>query len=702
MAARSKTKQHPLHIQAVIAALHAHGCSPTEQNGGWQANCPAHDDKTPSLSVREGTSVGVILKCHTGCEFRDVIAALGLEKQKPARRTSRPASRLKVTPQASTSLVPCELPSGPDTTVYHYLDADGAAAFAVARKDGANRKLITQWTPTEGGWIAKGMPDNRPLYRLPDVLKSKGRVIIVEGEKCVEAIRSANMGTVTTWAGGTAALKKTDWTTLRGRSVAILADDDAPGRKCAERLARMLNELNVDIEIALPDGNTGEDVADWIEAGTADAEIKRLLHPWTPPDEDEAEQDEADEDEPRLLFPKKNAAALRGALRDLKMAIRYNQRRHADEFRLKGETAWEGYTDRSIGKLRDTISDRYAYSTANGKVAPLRFGDSAWKVSFNALLADCESDPFVEWLQELPKWDGNPILNSLLEITLGAEGELAEWASVFLFLGPIQRALEPGCKLDEVPVLVGRQGIGKSALLRQCLPPEHQASWFGDSLNMAAHPKERAEALQGRVIVEASEMAGVSRAELEIIKQFVTCQDDGSVRLAWRQNPEPLPRRCVIVGTSNNQNCLPNDSTGNRRFVPIQCPEGNDIESFMSVRVRGQLWGEALKRYRDGERANLPRRLHDCAAVEAEGARRRDVILEDSLAELSQKDTAIAGMNMRELAVGLQLCSPGEEGRLDMRLQNRLSAALLAGGWTKRRERRNGIQSGIWYPPAEA
>ena len=88
-----------------------------------------------------------------------------------------------------------------------------------------------------------------------------------------------------------------------------------------------------------------------------------------------------------------------------------------------------------------------------------------------------------------------------------------------------------------------------------------QDEGFSDGLNLAAHPKERAEALQGKVYVEASEMAGATRAELESLKAFVSRQNDGSVRLAYRRDPESTPRRCIIVGTSNNMNCLPNDPT---------------------------------------------------------------------------------------------------------------------------------------------
>ena len=75
-------------------------------------------------------------------------------------------------------------------------------------------------------------------------------------------------------------------------------------------------------------------------------------------------------------------------------------------------------------------------------------------------------------------------------------------------------------KLAEMPVLVGAQGIGKSALLRNLFPPEYADDWTTDGLHLAADPKVRAEALQGRVVVEAGEMAGANRADLESLKSF--------------------------------------------------------------------------------------------------------------------------------------------------------------------------------------
>ena len=98
--------------------------------------------------------------------------------------------------------------------------------------------------------------------------------------------------------------------------------------------------------------------------------------------------------------------------------------------------------------------------------------------------------------------------------------------------------------------------------------------WFSDGLSFHDDQKAKAEALQGMVLVEASEMTGSTKAEVETIKRFLSRTND-SIRLTYRRDPSPLLRRCMIVGTTNDPRCLPNDASGNRRFLPVPCTAGD-------------------------------------------------------------------------------------------------------------------------------
>ena len=88
-------------------------------------------------------------------------------------------------------------------------------------------------------WTA---PDNRPLYRLPELLAANfDRVVIVtEGEKCADALAGLGYAATTTFGGANAA-RKSDLSPLRGRKVILWPDHDAPGHKYADQLAVTLH-----------------------------------------------------------------------------------------------------------------------------------------------------------------------------------------------------------------------------------------------------------------------------------------------------------------------------------------------------------------------------------------------------------------------------------------------------------------------------
>ena len=403
-------------------------------------------------------------------------------------------------------------------------------------------------------------------------------------------------------------------------------------------------------------------------------------------------------------LPDKTEPSTARALKMLKIEFRYNSRSYCAElfqFSSNGTIPdapvqqWFKLTDRIEAKLRDLLTQRFNYPTRGG-LQPLTYGEARWKQVVNAHLCGRERDPFKDWLSDLPPWDESLRLNTYLDDIFSAgESPLVKWVGQFLFLGPIHRAHEPGAKLDEMPVLVGSQNIGKSALLRSMFPPEHSV-WFNDGLHLAADPKVRAEALQGRVIVEVAEMAGSNRADLESLKAFVSRQDDGAVRLSFRRNPEPTPRRVIIVGTADRYDSLPNDPSGNRRFVPITLNAATQaVEDFMAEH-RDQLWAEAICRHAAGVNPRMPRTLMPDAAVAAEAHRNRDTMLEDAI------DAALEPDWEGTLEAAAQKCgllSPNQTGaQLSMRDSKRLGAALRGSGREMHQVKVGGIKRRIWKP----
>ena len=173
---------------------------------------------------------------------------------------------------------------------------------------------------------------------------------------------------------------------------------------------------------------------------------------------------------------RKDSEALSFVLAAMALDVRYNLRSHRTEWQGLGLTdadTWEPINQRILANIREGIARQYYVKTKDGP-RPLLWGRDSFEDTLNALLHHREVDPFEDWLSALPPWDRIERLSALLPILFDApEDELSAWAGQYLFLGAVQRTYEPGCKLDEIPVLIGDQGIGKSAFARAALPARH-------------------------------------------------------------------------------------------------------------------------------------------------------------------------------------------------------------------------------------
>jgi len=124
---------------------------------------------------------------------------------------------------------------GPYTAKWDYLSANGELIACVYRYDPApGRKEFRPWDVRARMCRA---PDPRPLYNLPAVAQTDG-VVLVEGEKCADALIRQGIVATTAMNGAKAPVDKTDWTPLAGKAVLIWPDRDAPGWDYAEAAAR--------------------------------------------------------------------------------------------------------------------------------------------------------------------------------------------------------------------------------------------------------------------------------------------------------------------------------------------------------------------------------------------------------------------------------------------------------------------------------
>lgn len=208
--------------------------------------------------------------------------------------------------------------------------------------------------------------------------------------------------------------------------------------------------------------------------------------------------------------------------------------------------------------------------------------------------------PVRDYLESLV-WDGVPRVETLFIEFMGAEDNAYTRAvSRIALTAAVARIFAPGIKYDNVVVLVGPQGCGKSTILKKL-----GRDWFSDTLT-TMQGKEAYEQIQGFWIIEIGELAAMKRYEVETVKQFTSKSED-SYRAAYGHHVETHKRQCVFFGTTNTYDFL-KDMTGNRRFLPVDVhPEKavKDVWNDLDAKVVDQIWAEAVSLFRNGEKFYL-------------------------------------------------------------------------------------------------
>lgn len=233
---------------------------------GHIGRCPAHEDKRQSLSVTPGDDGRILVKCHAGCEVRDIAAALNLSLVDlfPERDTRNGHAR-----QTKSR--------AREVATYDYHDEHGDLLYQVVRLD---PKGFRQRRPDgKGGWQWNLNGVRRVLYRLGDVLEAAALerpVYLVEGEKDCDRLRALGL-TATTCPAGAGKWRPEYADALRDARVFILPDNDAPGAKHARTVAAALHGTAAEVRIVeLPGLPEKGDASNWLDAGGTVEQLHEL------------------------------------------------------------------------------------------------------------------------------------------------------------------------------------------------------------------------------------------------------------------------------------------------------------------------------------------------------------------------------------------------------------------------------------------
>ncbi len=231
---------------------------------GWQACCPAHEDKKASLSISVKEDK-ILLYDHAGCPTPTILDAISL-KPKDLFLDSKPSS---TKPEISV--------------IYDYTDESGSLLFQAVR---FTPKDFRQRHPDgKGGWVWNLKGVRLVPYRLPAIMKEPS-VFIVEGEK--DADNLWKIGIPATCNPMGAGKWHAEWSKFfEGKEVFVLPDLDEPGRKHAIDVGKKLfgHALRIKI-IELPQEKGGKDVSDWLSRGRNKDDLLKLAKEakeWLPP-----------------------------------------------------------------------------------------------------------------------------------------------------------------------------------------------------------------------------------------------------------------------------------------------------------------------------------------------------------------------------------------------------------------------------------
>ena len=298
--------------------------------------------------------------------------------------------------------------------------------------------------------------------------------------------------------------------------------------------------------------------------------------------------------------PIANQRNIRQALELLGVGLRYDE--FNDQIIVDGlaERAVVA-DDANIAELWLLIEERYRFLSTKDFFHTVA-GEAARRNAFH---------PVRDYLDGL-KWDGVPRLDRWLVDYGGADAtEYVCAVGAITLVAAVRRVRKPGCKFDEMLILeMPMQGKDKSTTILVLAVREE---WFSDDLPLNADGKKVIEQTRGKWIIEASELSGIRKSDVEHLKAMLSRRTDRS-RLAWDRLTTDRPRQWIAIGTTNATYYL-RDTTGNRRFWPVAVT-GFDVGAL--ARDRDQLWAEAAAREATGASIRLDPKLYAAAGEEQE------------------------------------------------------------------------------------
>ena len=676
-----------------------------KSNGGYidHANDGVSGDIFNLYAYKKGISKG-----DTFRELATRFAPFFLEDMPVQQRAVKIEEKKQRAPKPTNrayNFVPC--PPNPPThadKVYPYKNDAGQIMFYQTRSDFGGKKTFgfLSYCRDRNEWVHKiPYPDNRPLYNHESLAQFPDKpVLVVEGEKCVEAAKRILSWPVVTWVAGSKSVNKTNWNALKGRKVIIWPDRDEPGAKAGLDIRNILVQICPVVTVLPMLGDDGFDIADAIDDGAHREQIESFIWAVMPdgmsqryfqaPEKmiDEtpqviniqqnnlilSEKMFADSNIPttqrhvtlwtnldltcgnhsgRPIENADNVTRILEQWESFKDAIWY------DEFHNKFYTDWNGRR-RQWGDI-DTLNLLRVVQSYFG-LANIKSG-----TVFDAVRIQGDqnrTNEVLDFMQSL-EWDGTKRIDEFFINAYGCiDSPYHRAISKNFLISMVSRVYEPGSKVDNMVIIEGSQGLQKSSSLQALIGKD----WFAE-LDTEVGTKDFYVGLQGKLLIELAEMSSFLKTASRENKRMLSCQVD-HFRMPYDRNAKDYPRQGIFVGTTNEDVYL-DDDTGNRRYWPFKAFK---VDFEYIKENREQLFAEAVARYKNGESWwEVP--IEEAMAMQAD--RNYVDLWSDVVANLLQKSTHKKFIKLSEVLPELGLTAKD----LNKPTGRRIIQALKIHGW---------------------
>lgn len=303
------------------------------------------------------------------------------------------------------------------------------------------------------------------------------------------------------------------------------------------------------------------------------------------------------------------------------------------------------------------------------------------KEAARKVFRDNEYDSAIHWANSL-KWDGVERCDGLFSNYFGVPVDAYSMSvSLYFVTAMAGRLLQGGIQADMVPVLIGRQGAGKTRGVMALAPLEDTYSEIDLGNTRDA---DISRTMRGKLICELGELKGLKSRDKEWIKSWISRSFE-SWTPKYVEYETIMPRRCVFIGTSNEEQFLVDD-TGNRRWLPLTVT--GDCRVHLIKKDRDQIWAEAIYLFKKNGV------MWEVATQLAPENHKKHMVIDDVMIEqvshYLQLKSAVTHHSMKDICAGIGIQYPSRTDQL------RVADSLRYLGWKKITTTVNKVDGKFW------